>query len=318
MGYPQEYDRAVFTVSIDFELMWGTADRPYSHAFRGLCETERAEVVERLLGLLTRYEIGATWGIVGQLFLDEKERNDTRRQQLNRHASGPARLYHAADLVRRVQTCKVEQEIGSHTFSHIELDNCACSQTKAELEVSECVRQAARWGIEMKSFIFPRNRVGHLDVLRKHGFSCYRGPEPQWYVRKRRAIRRFGHFLDIATMQTPPSVMPMEENGIWNIPGSMLYTPSFGARKFVPVWMRVRRAKAGLDLAVRQKQIFHLWFHPTDLACRADAMLDGLELIFRYAAELRDAGKLRVKAMRELVPAAAQTAERRREAHFVA
>lgn len=313
ISYPQQFDRAVFTVSIDFELMWGTADRPYAHAFRGLCETERAQIVERLLGLLTRYEIGATWGIVGQLFLEERERSTVRRQQ----PLQPARLYHAADLVRQVQTCPVQQEIGSHTFSHIEMDNCACSQTKAELEVGECVRQAARWGIEMKSFIFPRNRVGHLETLKKHGFSCYRGPEPQWYVRKRRAVRRFGHFLDIATMQTPPSVMPMEENGIWNIPGSMLYTPSFGSRKFVPVWMRVRRAKAGLDLAVKKKQIFHLWFHPTDLACRADAMLNGLEQIFRYAAELRHAGKLRVKAMRDLVPAAAQ-ADHKREAHFVA
>jgi hypothetical protein len=313
-SYPQEFDRAVFTVSIDFELMWGTADRPYAHAFRGLCETERAEVVERLLGLLTQYQISATWGIVGHLFLEERERSVTRLQR----PLQPARLYHAADLVRRVQTCATEQEIGSHTFSHIEMDDCGCSKTKAELEVNECVRQAARWGIEMKSFIFPRNRVGHLDVLKEHGFSCYRGPEPQWYVRKRRAIRRLGHFLDIATMRTPPSVMPVEENGIWNIPGSMLYTPSFGTRKFVPVWMRVRRAKRGLDLAVRKKQVFHLWFHPTDLACRADAMLDGLERIFRHAAELRDAGKLRVKTMRDLVPATEAAAERRREAHFVA
>lgn len=297
-SFSQQFDQAVFTVSIDFELAWGTADRPYARAFRDLCETERAEVVERLLGLLTRYKINATWGIVGHLFLDEQERQSVRRQKpLN-----PSRLYHAGDLIRRIQACPVEQEIGSHTFTHIEMDNCACSKTKAELEVADCVREAKRWGIEMRSFIFPRNRVGHLDVLRKYGFACYRGPEPQWYARKRRTIRRLGHALDIAMMRTPPSVMPVDENGILNIPGSMLYTPSFGARRFVPVWMRVRRAKAGLDQAVRRRQIFHLWFHPTDLACRADAMLEGLERIFSYADELRQAGKLNVKAMRELAP----------------
>src|SRR6185437_6914178 len=121
------------------------------------------------------------------------------------------------------------------------------SKTKAELEVQECVRQAGRWGIEMKSFIFPRNRVGHLDVLKRHGFSCYRGPEPQWYANQRRTVRR---------------------------------------------------PKAGLNRAVKRNQVFHLWFHPTDLACRKDAMLSGLERIFAYAAELRSAGKLRVKTMR--------------------
>jgi hypothetical protein len=313
--FSQEFDRAVFTVSIDFELMWGTADRPYAHAFRGLCETERKEVVDRLLELLTRYQIPATWGIVGHLFLDEAERNVARMK-----ASDPGRLYHAADLVRRIQTCPVEQDIGSHTFCHIEMDDWACSKTKAELEVQECVHQARKWGIEMKSFIFPRNRVGHLDVLKRHGFSCYRGPEPQWYANRRRVVRRLGHLLDIARMATPPSVMPVEQQrGLWNIPGSMLYTPSFGARQVVPVWMRVRRAKAGLDRAVKRNQVFHLWFHPTDLACRKDAMLKGLERIFAYAAKLRSADRLRVKTMRDLAPpagAAGQLADR--EEHFVA
>ena len=312
-AFVQEFDRAVFTVSIDFELMWGTADRPYAHAFRGLCETERKEVVDRLLDLLTKYEIGATWGIVGHLFLDEAERNTARMK-----ASDPGRLYHAADLVRRIQRCAVEQDIGSHTFCHIEMDDWACSKTKAELEVQECVRQAGRWGIEMKSFIFPRNRVGHLDVLKRHGFSCYRGPEPQWYANQRRTVRRLGHLLDIARMATPPTVMPTQQRGVWNIPGSMLYTPSFGARQVVPVWMRVRRAKAGLNRAVKRNQVFHLWFHPTDLACRKDAMLSGLERIFEYAAELRSAGKLRVKTMRELVPVEAAEEIDEREAHFVA
>ena len=81
----------------------------------------------------------------------------------------------------------------------------------------------------------------------------------------------------------------------------MLYTPSFGMRRYVPVKLRVARARKGLAEAVRTNRIFHLWFHPTDLACRMDAMLGGLETIFQEAARLRSAGKIDVFSMGELV-----------------
>jgi len=292
--------QAVFTVSIDFELMWGTADRPYSADFRSLCEIERREVVDRLLGLLQEYDISATWGVVGYLFLDRSENVNLPRAAIAH--KGPAELFHGPDLVDRIRLCKVKQEIGSHSFCHIEMDESKCSPLAAESELAECVRQAGKLGIELKSFIFPRNLVGHLDVLKRHGFTCYRGPEPHWYAKKRRAIRRLGHLFEIAAAKTPPSVVPHEEGGIWNIPGSMLFTPSFGARRCLPVWMRVLRARRGLDRAVSRNEIFHLWFHPTDLACRVDAMMDGLRRIFEHAARLRESGQLVIRPMGDLVP----------------
>jgi hypothetical protein len=280
--------------------MWGTADRPYARNFRRLCEIERRDVVDGVLALLREYEISATWGVVGHLFLEQPHAGRSPRGAA---AHGPAALYCAADLVERIQRCKVEQDIGSHTFGHIEMDESSCSSETAEAEVAECVRQAGKWGIEMKSFIFPRNRVGHLDILKRYGFTSYRGPEPHWYAKKSRTIRRLGHLVEIAAARTPPSVVAREEAGIWNIPGSMLYTPSFGTRCCVPVWLRVLRAKRGLDQAVRRQEIFHLWFHPTDLACRKDAMLDGLRRIFEHAANLRESGRMVVRSMRDLVPA---------------
>jgi hypothetical protein len=96
--------------------------------------------------------------------------------------------------------------------------------------------------------------------------------------------------------------MPEENAGMWSIPGSMLYTPAFGMRRYVPVWLRVLRANRGLDSALRQKRVFHLWFHPTDLTCRTEAMLDGLRKIFERAASLRDAGQLDILSMRDLIP----------------
>ena len=251
---------------------------------------------------------------MGHLFLREGESVNAPAPPVER--VGPDSLYCGADLVERVRRCPVEQEIGSHTFFHIEMDESKCAPSTAEADVAECARQARRWGVEMKSFIFPRNLVGHLDILKRYGFTCYRGPEPQWYANKSRLVRRLGHLLEILAMKTPPSVTVSEHDGMWNIPGSMLYTPSWGSRRYLPVWMRVLRAKRGLDNAARNGEIFHLWFHPTDLAGRPKAMLDGLRQIFEYAAKLRAAGRLEVRPMQDLAPDAVRAHSEDKEQVF--
>ncbi len=282
---PSPLQMPVFTVSIDFELMWGTADRSYSEKFRKICQAERDHVIGRLLDLFCEYRISATWGIVGNLFADA--------------ASGDPLLC-ADDLIQRIRNCLVPQEIGSHTLSHCVMGSHCVTAAKAERELAECVRIARSNGLELETLIFPRNCVGHLQIAKKFGFTSYRGPEPSWYVHQPRAVRRMGHLFSILTAKTPPAVVPGDENGIWNIPGSMLYTPSFGSRGLLPVWLRVLRARRGLDAAMAANRIFHLWFHPTDLVVRMDAMLDGLKQILARAADLRDRGKLSVLTMQEI------------------
>lgn len=280
--------KAAFTVSLDFELMWGTHDRPYGESFRRLCEVERRVVVDRLLALLTEYRISATWGVVGNLFL-RKDREDP--------------LLYGSELIERIRRCPVPQEIGSHTMTHAILGSPDCTVAMAERELGEWVREARANGVDYQTLILPRNCIGHLDVARRYGFRCYRGKEPVWYESQPRVVRRLGHLLAILSAHTPASVMPEENDGMWSIPGSMLYTPAFGLRRYVPVWMRVLRANRGLDAALRQKRLFHLWFHPTDLTCRTEAMLDGLRKIFERAASLRAAGRLDILPMRDLIPA---------------
>jgi hypothetical protein len=288
------FDKAVFTVSLDFELMWGTKDRPYGESFRKLCAIERREVVDRLLTLLAEYDIRATWGVVGNLFL-KKDHEDP--------------LLYGSQLIERIRRCPVQQEIASHTMTHTVLEAPGCTVEMAERELGDWVREARANGVDFHTLILPRNRIGHLDVARRVGFRCYRGDDPSWYDSQPRPVRRFGHLLDILTAHTPASVMPVRNAGMWSIPGSMLYTPAFGMRRCVPVWLRVLRANRGLNAALRQKRVFHLWFHPTDLTCRTEAMLEGLRAIFERAAALRDAGQLDILPMRDLIPATMASGE---------
>jgi len=316
----EELDRGAFTISLDFELIWGTFDLSGPERFRKVCAAERAVVV-RLLDLFCEYEVPATWCILGHLFLDHCVASNGRKHpeivrpthSWFRHdwfehdpcgTEEDAPTFLGRSLVEKIRDCPVPQEIGSHGFSHVVFGDPGCSLATAESEVAACVRLAHETGLELTSFAFPRNRVGHLDVLRRFGFECYRGPEPTWYELSphKGVLQRLAHLWDVLRAATPPVVLPEPTpSGLWNIPGSMIYFPIHGFRRFIPVARRVRRAVRGLDAAARQRKIFHLWFHPTNLVDRTGAMFSGLRAILDHAAALRDADRLDFVSMGSLV-----------------
>jgi hypothetical protein len=80
----------------------------------------------------------------------------------------------------------------------------------------------------------------------------------------------------------------------------MLLIGRRGSRSLVPPAATVAKATAGLRRAVKEAKVFHLWFHPFNLACDRDRMLGILGAILDEAARLRDAGRLDVRPMGEL------------------
>ena len=315
-------ERGVFTLSVDFELLWGTVDKHGPERFRAACELERREILDRLLNLFEEFETPATWCIVGHLFLSQCRRKNGRKHpeivrpthawlQQDWFAHDPCdrehdgHLFLGRSLVEKIRACRVPQEIGCHTFSHVIFGDAGCSRATAESELTECVRLAREMGIELRSFAFPRDRVGHLDVLREHGLVCYRGREPHWYERRKlpEPLRRLASLVGVLVASEPPVVLPeWQAAGIWNIPGSMIYFPNHGLRRHIPIALRVRRAVKGLNAAAREKKIFHLWFHPTNLADDTEAMFMGLRAILQHAHELRTRGALALMPMGDLVP----------------
>jgi peptidoglycan/xylan/chitin deacetylase (PgdA/CDA1 family) len=314
-------DKGVFVISLDFELIWGTVDLFGPEGFRRACEIERERVIDELLNLFVEFEFPATWCILGHLFLDKCEAtNGQKHPEIVR----PQHAWHSADwfqhdpcesehersvfvgrsLVEKIKNCPVSQEIGSHSFSHVVFADEGCSCETAETEMKECVRLANEMNVKLESFAFPRNEVGHLDVLREKGFTCYRGVEPNWYENPKvpEKARRILRLIDVLRAAKPPVVLPEKtENGLWNIPGSAIYFPMHGVRRHIPLSLRVKRAVKGLNAAVREKKVFHLWFHPTNMADEIDAMFDGLRQIMEHAAGLRDKGELEFLTMGQLV-----------------
>src|SRR5688572_3897098 len=64
-----------FILSLDVELAWGMFDHGGAARLRKQLLAER-EAIRRLLELLGRYEIPATFAIVGHLFLDQCRREN--------------------------------------------------------------------------------------------------------------------------------------------------------------------------------------------------------------------------------------------------
>jgi peptidoglycan/xylan/chitin deacetylase (PgdA/CDA1 family) len=310
-------EHGIFTLSLDFELIWGTLDKGGPERFRRACEIEREVVIDRLLSLLGEFEISATWCIVGHLFLDScAPVNGVKHPDIVRpshswvdddwFAQDPCGneqsdpIFYGSSLIEKIRACPVQQEIGCHSFSHVIFGDEGCSRETAVSELSSCVRLARELGIELRSFAFPRNKIGHLDALREHGLQCYRGPEPVWYERPRvpHPVKRLAHLTDVLTARQPPVVQPRQDAvGLWNVPGSMMFFPMHGRRRYIPIAVRIRRAIKGLERAARDQGIFHLWFHPTNLADERETMFAGLRAIFERADALRRTGQITVMPM---------------------
>lgn len=313
-------ERGVFTLSLDFELIWGTQDVAGPDEFRQACLFERRRIVDDLLALLHEFEIPATWCIVGHLFLDscDGKHADLKRPQHHwmqgdwyQHDPGgredESSVFLGKSLVEKILACPTRQEVGFHSFSHVIWGDPGCSREVAESEIAACVRAAAWTGTKAVSFVFPRNRVGHLDVLAANGLRVFRGPGPRWYERDENpgALGRLAHLAEVALGAPAPTVLPeTTAEGLVNLPGSMIYLPAHGVRGLIPVSRRVRRALAGLDDAANRRRVFHMWFHPTNLADRYHPMIGGLREVFARARGLRDAGRLDLRPMAAFAPAA--------------
>lgn len=310
--------RGVFTLSLDFELAWGSRDLagdPTGRELRRLvamAERTRIEVFPALLAMFRRLGVVATWATVGHLFLAEARaplhpdvvppRHAWRRAPWwegvppGTESEHPA--FYARTLVEALRDAG--QEVGSHSFSHPVFGDPGCPRDTADTELSRCVREARALGIQLKSFVFPRNVPGHLDLLVRHGFRTWRPPEPAWYRAPSvpGSVGRAAHLLDVARAACPPTVLPRrDEHGLWALPASATFLPVDGIRRAIPMVQRVRRATRGIDLAVARREVSHLYTHPINLASDPRRTLAGLSAILEHAARRRDRGELLILPM---------------------
>ena len=311
--------RGVFTLSLDFELVWGSRDLMADpSALVEEAHITREQVFLPLLTMLEDRDIRATWATVGHLFLDHATRTDgtlhpdlvppthawRSRPWLEEVPAGteaqhPA--WYGRTLIDRLLASN--QEVGSHSFTHPIFGDPGCSRDTAATELARCVAEAKARGITLESFVFPRNVAGHVDLLAQHGFTCWRPKEPAWFGHPAvpTPISRLAHLAEVAIGRAPPTVVPVKDrHGLWQIAGSATFLPAHGIRKAIPMRQRVRRAVAGIDQAITQRRISHLYVHPINFAAAPQRMLAAFERILDAAVDRRNTGQLDILAMGDI------------------
>lgn len=300
-------DRPIFTISLDTELVWGLIHTPGTR-FKEYVdlllkdETKCRGAIDFLLGVFEKYNIPATWAICGHLFLDHcQKENGVLHKDMPRFKDGwydcdPGTdiyrdpLYYGKDIIEKIMSSRIEHEIGYHSFSHIDFSQC--SREVAEAEIRKGIELANEFGIPFKSFVFPWNNVGHLDILKKYGFLIYRSPEPRRFDPAQNFVmRRVNGVIDLLLA---PSIELTRKQGIWEVAGSM----DFWERQYP--FMILPRAKLGIRRVIRTGKIFHLTIHPFMMVL-CSPLMHKLDKFLAFVSSKRDNGELEVVTMSKLV-----------------
>jgi len=286
-------------ISVDAELGWGFHDLDELPVDR--VEAGR-DGWRYLLDLFDQYQVPATWAVVGHLFLDdcdsvhpghptpsdwfthEREQWQSRRD-----------LRFGGELIDTLVTADVDHDIASHTFSHILFDREWASPEVVQAELDAAIEAGQQFDIDYDSFVYPRNIVGHRELLAENDFVAYRGSMPSgagW------AFSRLASLVD--SEQTRLVEPYVDEYGLVDVPPSLYLFDIKGKARTVietaadPI---VRITTNGIDRAIREGGVFHLWLHPNDLQTARD--VDRIRRILEYIDQRRDSG-LTVETMADV------------------
>lgn len=301
-------NKAIFCLSIDLELLWGRHDLNFQPLVESSLDERR--IIAKLLELFKQYQIHVTWAIVGHLFLDQCKKVEgiphpeitsfdnsawLKNDPLSNIDKDP--LWYGTDLIELIQKYP-DQEIACHSFSHPDFTEKRMNKRWAESEIASCVALAKNLGLTLKSFVYPRNQIGFLELLPNFGLRCYRGVDPL-EPHLPSPLKKIRQLIDLI-MVIPHSCSIYKNDKLTNVPASMYFLSSRGWRKRLPKGVRFRLAKAGIDQAIERGEVFHLWFHPIDLVSENDHLITELTKILEYVKNKKEVGLLNSHTMAEI------------------
>ncbi len=278
---------AAFCVSADFEMSWAWRTRG-QHGAELMAATER-ENVPVILRLLEEYSIPITWATVGHLLLESCTRSSCGlpHADMPRPAEdlywtgdwyvhdpcsnvGKDPLWYAPDLVQQILECRVPQEIGTHSFSHI---NFSARHSNAELvrrELESCIEVMQQFGLKQRSLVFPLNIVeySYMPLLAELGITSLR------------------HRDEKITLSYPERT----SSGIYRFYETM-------SLRTTKHYDYVEKARIFIDKAIQRQAAFSFWFHPSDPVEWFDTQF---RPILDYVNSQRQKGQLWVASMQSV------------------
>jgi len=299
-----------FTISLDCEGRWGTAD--YDTAFEAMITDDALrKIYDRLFACLERSGVQATFAVVGAFSLSvdalrehplltnppsaqHEEWTARARQQVLQ--SGETSGWTLPGI--RQQIIDGGHELATHGFSHLPFSDRWMNHEAAEAEVSHLREWISSSTAPVTSIVFPRNQVHKLPQLHGLGIRTYR----------RRIDRDYGAGVtpreileEVNPWGRPESIdEAIVDDDMVGLPPGRFFNRRAGARALVPPLLTARSWITTVERAADQPDgAAHLWLHPHNLL-ESETQFGLLERVISHAGALVSDGRLSCATMAEL------------------
>lgn len=289
-------DKGIVVISADFELAWAWrySKRRVDHIKMARQERENFPII---LNKLNELEIPITWATVGHLFLDSCEcKNGRAHPELPRpkyfenefwkydkgdwfdidpcgnYKTHPE--FYAPDLIEMILNSSVKHEIGCHSFSHIDYSEKNSYPDLIEADLTACKYAARKFGVELKSFVFPGNFHGNFEILNKHGFRAIRYKTNQ--------LKEIGY---------PERVT----DDLYAIHDSLAFDLAEEGWDYNYILWKLKKY---VEKAIEKKAIAHFWFHPS---IEREQIDNYFFPFLDYLKKERDSGRIEIKTMNQIL-----------------
>lgn len=300
-----------FIISLDFELHWGVFDT-FGDSYNENILGARLAILQ-ILELFKRYEIEATWAIVG-LLLNENKNDylyykpdllptyDDESLSAYNVEIGESEfedpLHYGISLARTIMSYP-GQEIGSHSYSHYycKAKGQTLKQFNRDLDASISITNDKLLKT-CCSFVFPKNMVEeqYLSCLKDHGFSVFRDVGTSKFKNQllERCFRYLNSYIKIARDQVHSVT---EVGGVKATVGSRFLRPHSSR---LLSYLMVERIKKELTFAAKNNSDYHLWWHPHNFGKNTNENLDNLEKLLISYTNLKENFGMKSVSMRNL------------------
>lgn len=243
-------------ISADFEMAWAWRYAKSNADFIKKSQIERTNF-PKIIKVLEEYNIPITFATVGHLFLDKCQKGEHDWMQKIPHFNErwnfttgdwydhdpytdyiKSAEWYAPDLIKMIIDSRVEHEIGSHTFSHIDFSYKNCPGNVADDEIKACLIAAKPFNVNLESMVFPGGTWGNIEVLKKYNFNIYRNNDD----------------FDLAYPYRDEFGLLVSTSS-----GALEFNRNYG-------WSKdffVQKLKFFIDRAIETNTIAHFWFHPS-------------------------------------------------------
>lgn len=313
-----------FLISLDFELIWGVRDKRtienYGENIMGVWKA-----LPKMIVAFEKYNVKGTFAIVGFLLASNKDEllyfsPENKPNYLNRNLSPYIghfdlakesheldRYHYAPELISLIQK-HPKQEIATHTFSHYYCREEGQTMSEFQSDMLAAVEIAKSKNISLKSLIFPRNQFNdeYLEVLKELGITSYRGNEKSWVYRlgneKGIIIKRMFRLIDSYINISGSNTYNLEEiakSTPYDIPSSR-FLRSFSPKLKILENLKLRRILNGMTYAAKNKEVYHLWWHPHNFGTFQKENFAFLNKILEHYNDLNSLYKFESVTMSEL------------------